>query len=102
MAGKENTKDVRRYRRLCFLRDSGFKRNIFHLKIFFADILQFKTECSFFILFWNITPCSPLKVSRRFGGTCRLHRQGKKTSKGRNQNGVLGSCFFLVWLIFRS
>jgi hypothetical protein len=23
-------------------------------------------------VFWNITPCSLLKVSRRFGGTCRL------------------------------
>jgi hypothetical protein len=24
-------------------------------------------------IFWDITPCSPLKVNRRFGGTCRLH-----------------------------
>jgi hypothetical protein len=24
-------------------------------------------------VFWGITPCSPLKVNRRFGGTCRLH-----------------------------
>jgi hypothetical protein len=23
-------------------------------------------------IFWDITPCSPLKVNRRFGGTCRL------------------------------
>jgi hypothetical protein len=22
--------------------------------------------------FWDITPCNPLKVNRRFGGTCRL------------------------------
>jgi hypothetical protein len=22
---------------------------------------------------WDITPCSPLKVNRRFGRTCRLH-----------------------------
>jgi hypothetical protein len=27
-------------------------------------------------IFWNITPCSPLKVNRRFGGTYRLHLQG--------------------------
>jgi hypothetical protein len=27
-------------------------------------------------IFWDITPCSPLKVNRRFGGTCRLHLQG--------------------------
>jgi hypothetical protein len=24
-------------------------------------------------IFWDITPCSRLKVNRRFGGTCRLH-----------------------------
>jgi hypothetical protein len=24
-------------------------------------------------VFWDITLCSPLKVKRRFGGTCRLH-----------------------------
>jgi hypothetical protein len=24
-------------------------------------------------IFWNITPCSPLKVNRPFGGTCRRH-----------------------------
>jgi hypothetical protein len=26
-------------------------------------------------IFWDITPCSPLKVNRRFGGWCRLHLQ---------------------------
>jgi hypothetical protein len=24
-------------------------------------------------IFWNITPYSPFKVNRRFGGTCRPH-----------------------------
>jgi hypothetical protein len=28
-------------------------------------------------IFWDITPCSPLKVNRRFGGTHRLHLQGR-------------------------
>jgi hypothetical protein len=23
-------------------------------------------------IFWDIQPCSPLEVNRRFGGTCRL------------------------------
>jgi hypothetical protein len=27
-------------------------------------------------IYWNITPCSPLKLNRRFGGTCLLHLQG--------------------------
>jgi hypothetical protein len=28
-------------------------------------------------VFWNIKPCSPLIVNRRFGGTYRLHLQGR-------------------------
>jgi hypothetical protein len=27
-------------------------------------------------ILWDITPCSPLKVNQRFGGTYRLHLQG--------------------------
>jgi hypothetical protein len=27
-------------------------------------------------VFWDITPCSPLKVNRCFGGTYRIHLQG--------------------------
>jgi hypothetical protein len=29
------------------------------------------------IIFWDITSCSPLKVNRLFGGTFRLHFQGR-------------------------
>jgi hypothetical protein len=36
-------------------------------------------------IFWDITPCSPLKVNRRFGGTYRLNLQGRKISRARNQ-----------------
>jgi hypothetical protein len=36
-------------------------------------------------IFWYITPCSPLKVNRRFGGTCRLHLHGPKISQARNK-----------------
>jgi hypothetical protein len=32
-------------------------------------------------LFWNITPCSPLKINRRFGGICRLHLLKNKPNK---------------------
>jgi hypothetical protein len=32
-------------------------------------------------IFWDITPCSPLKVNRRFGGTYRLHLQGGRKSR---------------------
>jgi hypothetical protein len=42
-------------------------------------------------IFWDITPSSPLKVKRRFGGKYRLHLQG------------LATCFhagFLLGLFF--
>jgi hypothetical protein len=35
--------------------------------------------------FWDITPCNPLKVKRRFGGICRLYLQGRRISRARNQ-----------------
>jgi hypothetical protein len=38
-------------------------------------------------IFWDTTPCSPLKVNRRFGGTCRLHLQSRKISRARHQRG---------------
>jgi hypothetical protein len=34
---------------------------------------------------WDIAPCNPLKVNRRFGGTCRLHLQGRRINQARNQ-----------------
>jgi hypothetical protein len=36
-------------------------------------------------IFWDITPCSPLKVNRRFGRTCHLHLQGRRIRQARNQ-----------------
>jgi hypothetical protein len=30
------------------------------------------------IIFWDMTPCSPLSFNRRFGGTHRLHLQGRR------------------------
>jgi hypothetical protein len=47
-------------------------------------------KCS---IFWDITPCSPLKVNRRFGGTCRLHLQGR---------ALLATCFALVSCFYYS
>jgi hypothetical protein len=30
------------------------------------------------IIFWDMTPCSPLSFNRHFGGTYRLHLQGRR------------------------
>jgi hypothetical protein len=36
------------------------------------------------INFWDITPCSPLSVNRLFGGTYRLHLQGRRNKFSKN------------------
>jgi hypothetical protein len=52
-------------------------------------------------IFWNITPCSPLKVNRRFEG---IYRNAKsKCEAGSKQSYLLpASCWFLAWLILLS
>jgi hypothetical protein len=37
-------------------------------------------------IFWDITPCSPLKVNLRFGGACRLHLQSRRIRRARYGN----------------
>jgi hypothetical protein len=44
------------------------------VKTFFT-VYVLKVTCNTSSIFWDITPCSPLKVNRRFGGTCRFHLQ---------------------------
>jgi hypothetical protein len=39
-------------------------------------------------IFCDIMACSPLKVNRRFGGTCRLRFQSRKIIQARNQREV--------------
>jgi hypothetical protein len=36
-------------------------------------------------LFWDITPCSPVKINSCFGGTYRYHLQGRIVSQATNQ-----------------
>jgi hypothetical protein len=51
-------------------------------------------------VFWDITPCNPLSVNRRFGGTYRLHLQGRRISQASSACHLLSS-WFLAWLILR-
>jgi hypothetical protein len=37
-------------------------------------------------MFWDITPCGPLKVSHRFGTTHHLKLQTRKIRQARNQH----------------
>jgi hypothetical protein len=52
-------------------------------------------------VFWDIPPCSPLKVDRRFGGTYRLYHQGRRMNQARNRRGnssLLVTCFHAAFL----
>jgi hypothetical protein len=58
-------------------------------------------------IFWDITPFSPLKVNRRFGGTNRLHLQGRRINRARNQREsrwqaeqILLICVIFFWIRF--
>lgn len=50
-------------------------------------------------VFWGITPCSPMEVSRRFGGKFQLHLEGlrlnqavNKHERGSKQSAFTGRC----------
>jgi hypothetical protein len=45
------------------------------------------------IIFWDMTPCSLLSSNLRFGGTYRLHLQGRRNKFSKNQQAS-------TWLLF--
>jgi hypothetical protein len=51
-------------------------------------------------IFWDITPCSALKVIRRFGGSYRLRLQGRRISRARNQRESRWQPELLLGLFF--
>jgi hypothetical protein len=45
------------------------------------------------IFFWDMTPCSALSATRRFGGTYRLHLQGCRiVSEAASKQVASGAC----------
>jgi hypothetical protein len=51
--------------------------------------LKLRPREQWLAVFWDVTPCSTLKVNRSFGRTCRFHLHFSV------------SRWFLAWLIFR-
>jgi hypothetical protein len=51
-------------------------------------------------IFCDITPCSPLTVNRRLGGTYRLHIKGQRITQVRNQS-LLCLPSISYWLLAR-
>jgi hypothetical protein len=49
-------------------------------------------------IFWNITPCRPVKVDQSSGRKYRLHLQGQRVNQSRNQHETGSACcwFMLV------
>jgi hypothetical protein len=52
-------------------------------------------------IFWDITPCSPLKVNRRSGGTCCPHLQGWGVNQARNLHEAVSKQSF-IWFILKA
>jgi hypothetical protein len=47
------------------------------------------------IILWDVMPCSLLSCNRRFGGTYRLHLQGRLSGEFR-EIGIQGGGFYLT------
>jgi hypothetical protein len=65
------------------------KQNIGHVGFEVLTAVVMKST-----VFWDITPCSPLKANRRFGGTYRLHLHGRNMLASCFHAGSLLSLFF--------
>jgi hypothetical protein len=78
------------------------EHRIFCVRVFALFLNLLRENKSY--IFWDITPCSPLRVNRHYGGTCRLHLQDRRISQARNQRKGCGSacCLLHTGLILRS
>jgi hypothetical protein len=52
------------------------------------------------IIFWDITPCSPLSFNRRFGGIYHLHLQGRINRFRKAASKHVASCHLLACWFF--
>jgi hypothetical protein len=51
-------------------------------------------------VFWNVTPCNPMKFNRRFGETYRLYLHGRKISRAKNQSESMWQAELVLGLLF--
>jgi hypothetical protein len=74
---------------------SNFRHRLFYVGFEVLTAVVMKST-----IFWDITPCSPLTVNRSFGGTYRLHVQGRKNKLNlffRPSSGSKNNLFFRPW-----
>jgi hypothetical protein len=48
-------------------------------------------------IFWDTTPCSPLKINRSFKGKYRLPFQDPRISQAKDQHEAGSNCFIPVY-----
>jgi hypothetical protein len=53
---------------------------VLSIEAYFCRLLLLKSY-----VFWDVTPCIPLKINWSFGGTWYLHLQDRRISQARNQ-----------------
>jgi hypothetical protein len=64
-------------------------------------LIEYTTQVKDWIsIFWDTTQYSPLKVNRCFGGTCRLHPQGRRINQTRNQRESRCQAELSCWFSF--
>jgi hypothetical protein len=74
-----------------------------HKRRCFIEFLVLRAVVTNNSIFWNITPCSSLKVNRSFIGTCRFHLHGRRISQaGIQYEASRKHCWYLAWIILRS
>jgi hypothetical protein len=87
---------------LCFILHPS-KPTLISVKLRYAGLQVLIAVVLKTSMFWDMTPCSPLKVNRRFGEICRLHLQSRSTSQARNQHlsRWLNNCVGSGLLLFK-
>jgi hypothetical protein len=51
------------------------------------------------IIFWDVTPCSLSRCNRRFGGTYRLHLQGRRKFQQEPASKQVASKSYMIQFI---
>jgi hypothetical protein len=52
-------------------------------------------------VFWDVTSCSPVKVNRHYGGTCRLYLQCQRVSQAKDQHEAGRLCLLPIGVLLR-
>jgi hypothetical protein len=71
------------------------RRSFFACRFFFSNVSMSSSIFTKLSIFCDMRPCSPLKVNRRFRGTCPLDHSGRKAVLATYFNAV-----FLLGLLF--